>query len=75
MPKKCGSDENKVSDFRHFKCLNVVFLVFWKGGKTYNPVAPAAGIRHLCTSMTVFLNFSTWAIFFRGGGGGDKNSL
>ena len=43
------------------------FFRFFEGGKTYNSEAPAAGFRHLCTSMTVFVNFSTWAIFFEGG--------
>ena len=45
-----------------------IFFRFFEVEKSYNSAAPAAGFRHLCTSMTVFVNFSTWAIFFEGGG-------
>ena len=46
---------------------SVFFFVFWRERKTYNSAAPAAGFRHLCTSMTVFVNFSRWANFFERG--------
>ena len=44
MSNKCGSDENKVSDFRHLKCLNVVLFLVFLWGKNLQFSGPCGGL-------------------------------